>query len=102
MGLVIPLTMGIGDVLIELFVKVSSVFKSPINETSNLMDMIFGITWIQFVNLGFILIFVSIKIKFESVLGLINFFGIFKGEYNTFNSEWYFSFGATITQTLMI
>jgi len=60
--MVIPLIMGIGDVLIELFVKFSSLFKSPINETTNLLDLIFGISWIQFVNLGFVLIFVSINI----------------------------------------
>jgi len=60
--------------------------------------MIRGIAWIQFVNLGFVLIFVSIKRDFKDYgLGFINKVGIFDGQYNNFNSSWYIKFGATIT-----
>ena len=45
-GLVIPLIMGIGDLFIELSVKISSKFRHPNKETENLNAMIFGITWI--------------------------------------------------------
>ena len=61
-GLLIPLIMGIGDVLVELFVMFTSNFLKPIDDTTNLLDSIFGIVWIQFVNLGFILIFMSLNI----------------------------------------
>ena len=60
--------------------------------------MIRGISWIQFVNLGFVLIFVSLKMDLSKYkLGLINYVGVFDGQYNTFNSAWYIKFGATIT-----
>jgi hypothetical protein len=52
--------------------------------------MIRGISWIQFVNLGFVLIFVSLKWDLSKYgLGIINEFGVFTGQYNTFNSAWY-------------
>ena len=54
--------MGIGDVLVELFVQFTSDFLKPIDDTTNLLDSIVGIMWIQFVNLGFILIFMSLNI----------------------------------------
>jgi hypothetical protein len=61
-GLIIPLIMGIGDVLVELFVQATSAFLKPIDDTINLLDSIIGIMWIQFVNLGWVLIFMSLNI----------------------------------------
>ena len=82
--------MGIGDVLIELSVQFADKFLKPTNETSSLNQMIRGISWIQFVNLGFVLIFVSLKWDLGKYgLGIINEFGVFTGQYNTFNSAWY-------------
>ena len=90
--------MGIGDVLIELFVQFAERFTKPINVTSSLKHMIRGIAWIQFVNLGFVLIFVSLKIDVGYGFGFINDMGIFTGQYNKFNSSWYLKFGATIVR----
>ena len=75
-GLVIPLVMGICDVLVELFVQFTSEFLRPVDDTTNLLDSIFGIMWIQFVNLGFILIFMSLNIQ---IIPLLNRVGIFNG-----------------------
>ena len=47
--------------------------------------------WIQFVNLGFILIFMSIDFRH---IPLLNEVGIFTGQYNRFNSAWYIKFGS--------
>jgi hypothetical protein len=73
--LCIPLIMGIVDELITLFFQLTSEFTKPKNETTNLIDLIAGTMWIQFVNLGFILIFVSLKIN----VGPFPIFGIFDG-----------------------
>jgi len=76
--------MGIVDELITLFFQLTSQFTKPKNETSSLKDLIAGIMWIQFLNLGFILIFVSIKLTW----GVFPIFGIFDGQFSGFNSPW--------------
>ena len=63
--LTIPAIMGIGDVIVEEVVKCFSRYKKPKNETRFLIDSIVAIIWIQFVNLGFILIFMSLKLDNE-------------------------------------
>jgi hypothetical protein len=82
--------MAIINIIVELVVQAISSFTRPINETVNLIDSMTGITWIQFVNLGFILIFMSIKVEFLS-----NDYvpGIFSGMYDDFNTSWYARFG---------
>ena len=45
-GLLIPLIMGIGDVLVEEIVKCFSRCKKPKNETKFLIDSILAIMWI--------------------------------------------------------
>tara|TARA_B110000285_G_C14890263_1_gene498204 strand:+ start:256 stop:807 length:552 start_codon:yes stop_codon:yes gene_type:complete len=59
--LLIPLIMGIVDEIVIVCFELAAEYKKPINETQNLVNQIAGIMWIQFLNLGFILIFVSIK-----------------------------------------
>lgn len=53
--------MGIVDEIVIVCFELAAEYKKPINETQNLVNQIAGIMWIQFLNLGFILIFVSIK-----------------------------------------
>ena len=74
-----------------------SEFTRPINETVNYIDSINGVAWIQYVNLGFVLIFMSINIKMES-----RPYGFFEGIYETFNTAWYARWGMQIIKTFMI
>jgi hypothetical protein len=68
--------MGIGDIIVELFVQKASNFLKPLDETTNLIDSMLGIMWVQFVNLGFILIFISINIPiFSEMEGAVIFNG---------------------------
>lgn len=62
-ALLIPILMGVGDVIVEEIVKCFARCKKPKNETRFLIDSILAIMWIQFVNLGFILIFMSLKVR---------------------------------------
>ena len=62
----VSINFGIVNALVELVVVLMSEFTRPINETVNYIDSINGIAWIQYVNLGFVLIFMSISIKFEN------------------------------------
>ena len=89
--------MGFIDELITLFFQLTSQFTKPRNETSSLIDLIGSIMWIQFLNLGFILIFVSLKID----VPLLKLIGIFDGQYSGFNSPWYKEFGETIVLMML-
>lgn len=63
--------MGILNVLVEVLIQFASFFTRPINEEVNLIDSVNGIASIQYINLGTILIFVSIDYNL-SYFGLKN------------------------------
>ena len=91
--------MGIGDILVELFVQLTSKkILKPMDDTDNLIDSIFGIMWIKFVNLGFKFLFVSLDVEIIA----LNKVGILNGQYNTFNSMWYIMFGKSIILRMIL
>ena len=79
--LLVPLVMGIVDEIVIVCFALAAEYKKPINETQNLVNQIAGMMWVQFLNLGFILIFVSIKMDVDLLTAL----GLFTGQYREFN-----------------
>ena len=93
--------MGIINVSVEILIQFASIFTRPVNETKNIIDCITGISAIQFINLGLILIFVSIHYDLN-ILGIQNPPGILQGKFNDFSSGWYNKVGAQIIMTMII
>jgi hypothetical protein len=93
--------MGLGDVIIEEIVKCFARCKKPKNETKFLTDSILAIMWIQFVNLGFILIFMSLKVRWVPLAWLPEL-GILNGQYSEYNASWYEKFGTQILTTFLL
>ena len=73
----VPLAMGICNVLIELLIQAASALTRPINETKNIIDSITGISWIQYINLGTILIVVTLDFNLDNYFGINNPYGVF-------------------------
>ena len=76
-SLILPVTMGIINVLVELIINALSTLTRPTNEAKNIKDAITGISWIQYINLGTILITVGLNINLEYYLGFPNPKGVF-------------------------
>lgn len=52
--------MAVTNILVEILIVTASKFTRPINQAKNVIDSIAGISWIQYINLGTVLITVSI------------------------------------------
>jgi hypothetical protein len=59
-GTFIPSMMAVTNILVEILIVTASKFTRPINQAKNVIDSIAGISWIQYINLGTVLITVSI------------------------------------------
>ena len=100
-GLFIPLIMAVINVSVEILIGFASTFTRPVNETKNIIANITGISAIQFINLGLILVFVSIDFKLD-ILGITNPPGILQGKFMDFTSGWYNKVGSQIVMTMII
>jgi hypothetical protein len=100
LGSLIVITMGVVNLLTELVVGFGSGLTRPGNHTSILKDTIVGISWIQFINLGSVLIIISMKVHLPKNVHLPH--GFFDGKYNELDSNWYVNVGTIIIQTLII
>jgi len=94
----VPLVMGIINVLSEILIGFASQFTRPVNETKNIIDSIAGICSIQFINLGMLLIFVSINYELN-IIGISNPPGI---QFTDFTSPWYNKVGAQVILSMLI
>lgn len=56
-----------------------------------------GICGIQFINLGILFVFVSIRSE-----NFLNVFGILQGPYREMNAAWYIEFGTMIVWTMVL
>lgn len=93
--------MGVINVLVEILIGVASQFTRPLNETMNVIHSITGITFIQLINMGLLLIFVSISFHFN-ILGFTNPPGILEGSFLDFTSPWYTKYGTQIVFTFVV
>jgi len=85
--------MGIINISVEVLIGFASTFTRPVNETKNILDSLTGICAIQFINLGVILVFVSINYDFN-FFGITNPPGILQGKFDDFSSPWYNKVGS--------
>lgn len=83
----IPGIIAIINIIVEIFIGFASSCRRPITETKNVTDAIFGVTFIQFINLGLVIVFANINFKFSSEN--YSFLRILDGKFEDFSSSWY-------------
>jgi hypothetical protein len=95
----IPGVVCLVNILTEVFVGFASTLRRPITRTRNVIDSIFGVTLIQFINLALVLVVANVNMKFK---GAGSFLGMFDGDYDDFSTPWYSSVGPQIIMTMLI
>ena len=61
----IGLVVGLVNILSEVFIDIGSeLLTRPINYTWQVIDVMKGISWIQFINLGLVFMVISLNINF--------------------------------------
>ena len=87
--------------LVEILIIYIASFQRPTDETKNLYDAVLGISGIQFVNLGLMLMIIGLKTPLPDSL-----FEGKDGEYimrdNEISVYWYYNFGSYIIQSFML
>lgn len=85
----------IGNIIVELLVLSGASLTRPRSELQIVMEAIFAISMIQFINLALVLLLTNIRIPF-----FVESFwlpaGIFQGGFEDFSSMWYLNVGSSL------
>ena len=93
------LIISVINIAVEISIQWGIDFIRPVNKTQNIINSASSISWIQFINLGLILLVIGLKVK----LGFIpNPKGFLEGENRDFTPSWYTKYGHIIIQTMIL
>ena len=96
----IAVLITVGNIVIELLVMYGSHLTRPVNKQTIISDAVRTSSWIQFINLGLVLLVINLKVKLSSNLKLPA--GIFNGAYEDFSSMWYIDVGTQIMLSMLL
>lgn len=92
--------MGIVNVVVELTIQYSSEnISRPPSHTQTTIHSISGISLIQFINLGLLLLMISLN---RDLVIIKNPHFFLRGQYYDLTTQWYMEYGAIIVQTMVI
>ena len=97
--LMIPAVIGVINIIAEIIIVFVADLRRPTNDTQSVINSVSGIVGIQFINLGLVLVFANINMKFE---GSGNFLSWLDGEFDDFNTPFYQKVAPQIVITMFI
>lgn len=87
--LLIPGIIAVVSIAIEHLIQVTEEQRRPVDETENALQAVTGIKSVQFVNLGLVLVFVSIHFRLSDDDVFPRVPGALEGDFHEFTAHWY-------------
>jgi hypothetical protein len=89
-----------GNIVIEVLVMYGSQLTRPVNEQKIMFNSIRAISWIQFINLGLVLLMINLRM--DILQGIKIPAGLLSGAYEDFSSMWYIDVGTQILFAMLL